>query len=154
MNLDTKAPSTEQVDSLLAEWQKDAVMDRLEPANELRKIGSLHSKYLTILSTHRRAFKEGERRMGKLRKLKYEYYMGRLDQAALAKYGWQPFLYTLKGDLATYLESDKDIVNAKAVLAVHEEIMDLAERIIKELGSRTFQLKDIISWEKFISGAH
>lgn len=154
MNLDTKAPSTEQVDSLLAEWQKDAVMDRLEPANELRKIGSLHSKYLTILSTHRRAFKEGERRMGKLRKLKYEYYMGRMDQTALAKYGWTPFLYTLKGDLATYLEADKDIVNAKAVLAVHEEIMDLAERIIKELGSRTFQLKDIISWEKFISGAH
>ena len=154
MNLDTKSPSTEQVDALLAEWAKDAVMDKLEPANELRKIGSLHSKYLTILSTHRRAFKEGQRRMDKLRKLKYEYYMGRLDQATLAKYGWQPFLYTLKGDLATYMESDKELVNAKAVIAIHEEIMDLAERIIKELGSRTFQLKDIISWEKFISGAH
>lgn len=154
MNLDTKNPSTEQVDALLAEWAKDAVMDKLEPANELRKIGSLHSKYLTILSTHRRALKEGQRRMDKLRKLKYEYYTGRLDQPTLAKYNWAPFLYTLKGDLNTYMEADKEMVNAKAVLAVHEEIMDLAERIIKELGSRTFQLKDIISWEKFISGAH
>jgi hypothetical protein len=154
LNLDPKAPSTDQVDSLLAEWKIDAVMDKLEPASELRKIGSLHSKYLTILSTHRRAFKEGERRMAKLRRLKYEYYMGRLDQTTLAHYKWEPFLYTLKGDLATYMDSDKELVNGKAVIAIHEEIVDLCERIIKELGSRTFQLKDIISWEKFISGAH
>jgi hypothetical protein len=154
MNIDPKAPSTEQVDSLLAEWKKDSAMDKLEPANELRKIGSLHSKYLSILSSHRRALKEAERRMAKLRKLKYEYYMGRLDQTTLAKYGWQPFLYTLKGDLNTYMESDNELLNGKAVMAIHEEVMDIAERIIKELGSRTFQLKDIISWEKFISGAH
>lgn len=154
MNIDPKAPSTEQVDSLLEEWKKDSAMDRLEPASELRKIGPLHSKYLSILSSHRRALKEAERRMAKLRKLKYEYYTGRLDQQTLAKYGWQPFLYTLKGDLNTYMESDNELLNGKAVMAIHEEVMDVAERIIKELGSRTFQLKDIISWEKFISGAH
>lgn len=154
MILDTKNPSHAQVDALLEEWKKDAAMDRLEPSAELQKIGSLHSKYLTILSAHRRAFKEGERRYAKLRRIKYEYYMGRLDQDTLKKYGWQPFLYTLKGDITTYMDSDADILNAKAVLGIHEEIVDISEKILKELGSRTFQLKDIIQWERFISGVH
>lgn len=154
MILDTKAPSPAQVDALLEEWKQDAKMDRLEPSDELRKIGSLHSKYLTILSAHRRAFKDSERKYAKLRRLKYEFYMGRLDQATLTKYNWQPFPYTLKGDIATYMESDLDILNAKQVLGVHEEIMEVAGSIIKELGARTWQLKDICGWEKFISGVH
>jgi hypothetical protein len=154
MILDTKNPSTAQVDALLDEWKKDAAMDRLEPSTELRKIGSLHSKYLTILSAHRRAFKEGDRKYTKLRKIKYEYYTGRLDQDSLKKYGWQPFPFTLKADLVTYVDSDPDILNAKAVLGVHEEIVEVTQMIIKELGSRTFQLKDIIQWERFISGVH
>lgn len=154
MILDVTKPSTAQVDALLAEWKKDSAMDRLEPSVELRKIGSLHSKYLTILSTHRRAFKEGDRKYAKLRRVKYEFFTGKLDQDTLKKYGWQPFPYTLKGDLSTYMDSDPDILNAKRVLGVHEEIMDISERIIKELGSRTFQIKDIISWERFISGVH
>jgi hypothetical protein len=78
--------------------------------------------------------------------------MGRLDQDTLKKYNWPQFTYTLKGDLATYMDSDADILNAKQVITIHEEIMDICERIIKELGSRTYQIKDIIQWERFISG--
>lgn len=152
MILDTEHPSNEQVEKLLAEWAKDASMDRLEPAEELRKIPKHQSKYLTILSTHRRAYKEGERRMAKMRRVKLEYYTGRLDQATLSLNNWQPFPYTLKGDLNTYLESDKDILAGKKAMSTHEEVMDLCERILKELSSRTFALKDIIRWEIFIAG--
>lgn len=154
MILDTTAPSTAQVDALLEEWAADAKMDRLEPASELRKIGSLHAKYLNILSTHRRALKEGERRMAKLRRIKYEYFSGRLDQTALTLYKWQPFPFTLKGDMSTYMDSDRDMLNGKSILAIHEEIVDLCERILKELNNRSFQLKDICSWERFIAGGH
>lgn len=154
MILDAKNPSIAQVDALLEEWKKDAAMDRLEPSQELRKIGALHSKYLTILSSHRRAFQEGERRYAKLRRIKYEYYSGRLDSDTLKKYGWPPFPFTLKADLATYMDADADILNAKQVLGVHTEIVEVAQSIIKELGSRTFQLKDIIQWERFISGGN
>jgi hypothetical protein len=154
MILDTSHPSTAQVDALLTEWQKDSALNRLEPSAELQKIGSLHSKYLLILSAHRRTFQEGERRVFKLRRLKYEYYSGRLDKDTLDKYGWPPFPYTLKGDLNTYLDSDKDLLNAKIVQNIHEEIVDICERILKELGSRTFALRDIIKWEMFIQGTH
>jgi len=152
MLLDTKTPSQAQVDSLLEEWKKDSKMDRLEPSKELQRIGSLHSKYLTILSTHRRAFKESNRTFAKLKRIKYEYYSGRLDQEALKKYNWSPFPYTLKADINIYMDSDPDVLNAKRVIEVHEEMVEACESIIKELNSRTFQLKDIITWERFISG--
>ena len=154
MILDTKNPSNTQVDALLTEWTNDSAMNRLEPSVELQKIGSLHSKYLLILSTNRRALQEGERKAAKLRRLKYEYYAGRLDKDTLDKYGWSQFPYTLKGDLATYMDADKDLSNASQVLHVHEEIVSLCESIIKELNNRTWQLKEICGWEKFIQGSH
>jgi hypothetical protein len=154
MILDTSKPSVEQVDALLTEWQRDSAMNRLNPSEELQKIPHLHSKYLLILSKHRRALHEGERKAAKLRRLKYEYYAGRLDKDTLDKYGWSQFPYTLKSDLTTYMDADKDVSNARQVLHVHEEIVNLCESILRELGNRTYQLKDIIRWEMFIQGTH
>jgi hypothetical protein len=154
MILDTTHPSSAQIDALHAEWAKDAVVNRLEPSAELQKIPSLHAKYLLILSKHRRALQEGERKAAKLRRLKYEYYAGRLDKDTLDKYGWPPFPFTLKGDLATYMDADKDLSNANQVLHVHDEIVKVSESILKELGNRTYQLKDLIRWEMFILGTH
>ncbi len=152
MLLDTKSPSQEQVNSLLEEWKKDSKLDLLEPSKELQKIGQFHSKYLAILSAHRRAFKESNRTFSKLKRIKYEYYTGRLDQDTLKKYNWNPFPYTLKADITIYMDSDPDVLNAKRVIDLHEEIVNVCESIIKELNSRTYQLKDIITWERFING--
>jgi hypothetical protein len=152
MLLDTKSPSQAQVDALLDEWKKDSKLDVLEPSKELQKIGQLHAKYLAILSAHRRAFKEANRTFAKLKRIKHEYYSGRLDQETLKKYNWNPFPYTLKTDLSIYMDSDPDALNAKRVIELHEEIVQVSESIIKELNSRTYQLKDIITWERFING--
>jgi hypothetical protein len=35
---------------------------------------------------------------------------------------------------------------------LHEEIVDVCQSILKELHSRTFQLKEFITWERFIQG--
>lgn len=154
MILDVSHPSPEQVTALMEEWAKDAKMDKLEPSQELKKIGSLHAKYLNILSTHRRALRLCDEKFAKLKRVKHEYYTGRLDAAYLKEQNWTPFPFTLKGDLATYMESDAHILHAKKVMSVHEDMIDLCERILKEIGSRTFQLRDIIQWERFISGVH
>lgn len=152
MLLEVKNPTSTQVDELLEEWKTDSKIDILEPSKELKKIPALHSKYLTILSTHRRALKEVNRTMAKLKRLKYEYYTGRLTDEQLKKYNWAPFLYTLKGDLNTYMDSDPDILGCKRIMDIHEEIVENCTMILKELGSRTYQLRDIVSWERFIGG--
>jgi hypothetical protein len=87
-----------------------------------------------------------------MRKLKWEYYTGKLDDDDLKKYGWIPFPYTLKSDLTTYLEADEDMNRCAAQKAIHDEIVDVCTSIIKELNSRTYQLRDFIQWERFIQG--
>jgi hypothetical protein len=54
--------------------------------------------------------------------------------------------------LTTYLEADEDMNRCAAQKAIHDEIVDVCTSIIKELNSRTYQLRDFIQWERFIQG--
>lgn len=140
------------IEDVLEMWKKDSVIDRTEPGKELTNIPQLHSKYLTILSKHRMLSKEAEFKYNKMKKLKWEYYTGKLDDDALQKYGWEPFPFILKSDINTYLESDEDLNRFIATKIMHDEVVDLCQSIMKELNSRTFQLRDFIAWERFIQG--
>ena len=141
-----------QLEDLLEEWRKDSDIDRTEPGKALLDIPKLHSKYLNILSNNRFLAKEAEFKYNKLKKLKWEYYTGKLDDDDLQKYGWQPFPFVLKSDITTYLDSDEDLNKYLAAKAVHDEIVELCGAILKELNSRTYQLRSFIDWEKFIQG--
>lgn len=141
-----------QLDDLLEMWRADSVIDRTEPGKALINIPQLHSKYLNILSRHRLLSKEAGFKYNKMKKLKWEYYTGKLDKDQLEKYGWEPFPFVLKSELTTYLESDEDINKYIAQKILHDEIVEVCTSILKELNSRTFQLRDFISWEKFIQG--
>jgi hypothetical protein len=141
-----------KIDDLLAEWAKDSVIDRTEPGKALLDIPKLHSKYLNILSNHRLLIRDAEFKYNRMKKVKWEYYTGKLDDDQLAKYGWEPFPFVLKSDITTYLDADEDLSKYLAQRRMHEEIVEVCMSIMKELGARTFQLKDFISWEKFIQG--
>ena len=141
-----------QLDELLEMWRKDSDIDRTEPGKALLDIPKLHSKYLNILSGHRLLAKESEFKLNKMRVLKWEYYTGKLDEDQLKQYGWEPFPYVLKAEVNNYIEADDDINKRMAIKTMHEEIVDVCSAILKELNSRTFQLRDFISWERFIQG--
>ncbi len=141
-----------QIEELLEMWRKDSDIDRTEPGKALLDIPKLHSKYLNILSRHRLLAKESDFKLNKMRILKWEYYTGKLDEEQLKQYGWEPFPYVLKTEVNNYIEADDDINKRMAVKALHEEIVDVCSAILKELNSRTFQLRDFIAWEKFIQG--
>ena len=51
-----------------------------------------------------------------------------------------------------HFESDEDLNKLIAQKMLHEEIVDVCQSILKELNSRTFQLRDFIAWERFIQG--
>jgi hypothetical protein len=50
------------------------------------------------------------------------------------------------------MESDDDINKHLVKKIMHDEIVELCQSILKELNSRTFQLRDFIAWERFIQG--
>jgi len=141
-----------QLEELLEMCRQDCDIDRTEPDRELLNIPKLHSKYLNILSKHRLHSKEAEFKFNKMKKVKWEYYNGKLDDDELKARGWEPFPFVLKSEINTYLDSDEDLNKYLANKIVHDEIVDVCTTILKELNSRTFQLRDYISWQKFIQG--
>ena len=141
-----------KLDDVLKMWADDSNIDRTEPGKALIDIPKLHSKYLNILSQHRLLVRDAEFKYNRMKKLKWEYYTGKLDNDQLVKHGWEPFPFILKSDITTYLESDEDINKHIAQKVLHDEIVDVCSSILKELNSRTFQLRDFIAWERFIQG--
>ena len=143
-----------KLDDILAEWEKDSKIDTTEPGREMLNIPILHSKYLNILSKHRLLLKDTEIKILKLKKIKWEYYTGKMDEKTLKEYEWKQFPYVLKSDISTYLDSDEDLCKLKLNKALLEEIIEVCTSIMKELNSRTFQLKAAIDYEKFIQGVN
>jgi hypothetical protein len=141
-----------ELEKILEEWEKDAVIDQTEPSKELIRIPVLHSKYINVLVKHKMASKKANFDYLKMRKIKWEYYTGKLSQEELEEQGWEPFPFTLKSDINTYLESDKDLIRLLEKKVYHDESVSVVEAIMNELKQRTWQLRDFISWEKFING--
>lgn len=142
----------ENLEQILKYWEKDAEIDQTEPGKELIKIPTLHSKYLGILIKHKIASKKAHFDYLRMRKVKIDYFSGRMDQEELDSHGWQPFQFVLKSDVNAYLEGDNDLIKMLEKKVYHEETVSVLESIMGELKSRTFQLKDFIQWEKFIGG--
>jgi hypothetical protein len=142
----------ETLEQVLKYWESDAVIDQTEPSKELLRIPTLHSKYLGILTKHRIASKKAHFDYLRMRKIKWEYFTGKMSKEELEEYGWEPFQFALKSDVTTYLEADKDLIKLLEKKVYHEEAISVIESIMGELKQRTWQLRDFISWEKFVAG--
>ena len=142
----------ETLEQILKMWESDAVIDSTEPSKELLRIPRYHSKYLGILTKHRIASKKAQFDYLRMRKVKWEYFTGKMSQDELEEYGWEPFQFALKSDITTYLEADKDLIKLLEKKVYHEESVSVVESIMNELKQRTWQLKEFISWERFVSG--
>jgi len=142
----------ENIEQILNYWTSDSNIDQTEPGKELLKIPKLHNKYLTILTKHKMAAKKANFDYLRMRKIKWEYYTGKLSREELEQYGWEPFQFTLKSDISTYLESDADLIKLLEKKIYHEEAVSVVEAIMSELKNRHWEIKSYIDWEKFVSG--
>lgn len=142
----------DDLNKVIEMWKKDSVVDRTEPGRELINIPILHSKYLDILSKSRAMSRKFEYDYNRMRKIKWEYYTGKLSDDDLKKYGWEVFPFTLKSEIDTYFNSDKDLIDIKTKKSEYDDIVDICERIMKELNARTYQIRGFIEYEKFIHG--
>ena len=142
----------ENLEQVLKYWETDSVMDQTEPSKELLRIPVLHSKYLNILTKHKIASKKAHFDYLRMRKVKWEYFTGKMSKEELDQYGWEPFQFALKSDITTYLEADNDLIKLLEKKVYHEEVISVIESVMAELKQRTWQLRDFISWEKFVNG--
>lgn len=141
------------IQSLLDSWDIDSVMDSTEPGKELLNISKLHAKYVRILTKHSTLSKKTEQDLIVLRKRKSDYYNGRMGQEELEKWGLKPFKFILKGDVREYIDADQEVLELGRRKMVHDEMVSCCNSILKELQSRTWQLKSYIDWERVIMGS-
>ena len=142
----------ENLEQILKTWESDADIDQTEPGKELLKIPKLHSKYLGILIKHKIASKKAHFDYLRMRKIRLDYYGGRMSQEELEEYGWEPFQFVLKTDINAYLEADANLIKLLEKKVYHEETVSVLESIMNELKSRHWELKSFIDWERFIGG--
>lgn len=142
------------IDDLMEEWSKDSKIDETEPGRELIKTSTLHSKYLRIMTHHNLICKKLMGDYNKLKKIKWEYYSGDLNNPEdLEKYNLEPMMKkVLRQDIPTYIDSDTDLNNILLKKMLHQEVVDFCGSVLKELNNRTWQLRSFIEWEKFTSG--
>ena len=136
-------------------WSSDSVIDDTELDAESIKIPEIHNKYLKIFSDEKLRLVRLDSKSKELRRLKWLYYTGKLDEQTLKNLEWDVFDLDIKKnrhDLEMFLESDKDIIELNDKVEYQKEKINYLETIIKSLSTRGFLIKNSIEWKKFIMG--
>jgi hypothetical protein len=134
--------------------EQDMKIDDLNLDLESLKSPQLHSKYLNLLHDESLSLHKATIEQKELRRLKWEYYLGKIDQETLDEKGWQPFgLKILRTDIDVYLESDKDLLRMEARIHYLKEKVKYIESVLQSIGRRGWDIKSAIEWKKFMSGA-
>ena len=139
------------LEELQAMSADDLKMDNLELGDESLKSAQLHQKYLTIYNNFRQLVLMNEGTYNVLKRKKWEYYGGKSDPEV---YREKPFDHKiLKQDIPLYLDSDEELIKAKQKVEYYRMCQDSCERILKQIQSRGWDIKNAIEWRKFVDGA-
>tara|TARA_S200002703_G_scaffold11264_1_gene10305 strand:- start:98 stop:532 length:435 start_codon:yes stop_codon:yes gene_type:complete len=132
---------------------EDMPIDDTELDIESMAIPQLHSKYLNIYMDEKLLLQKINSDYYRLKKMKWEYYTGKLDQDQLDEYGWEPFqLKILKQDIDLYMDSDEDLQKLLNKQAYQKEKINYLDAILKSVNNRQWNIKGAIEWRKFING--
>ncbi len=139
-----------KIKQLVAE---DMPIDDTELDIESMAIPQLHSKYLNIYMDEKLLLQKINSDYYRLKKMKWEYYTGKLDQDQLDEYGWEPFqLKILKQDIDLYMDSDEDLQKLINKQTYQKEKINYLDAILKSVNNRQWNIKGAIEWRKFING--
>lgn len=143
-----------KIETIVTEWSQDLQINQADLSSESSNIPKLHNKYYIYYINEGMQLKKLKTEYKKFFKLKTEYYRGELGPEELREYGWSPQpLKILRQDIPTYLESDDEIIEMSLKVAAQEYKVNYLEEIIRQIHSRGYQLKTILDFEKFRTGA-
>jgi hypothetical protein len=144
------------IDDIMAQWQKDCVIDKNNLDETSRQTPALHAKYLQLLSEAKLRYKREEMRQKTLLKDKWLYYNGKMTQEQIEDKGWayDPLdgLKVMKGDMNYYYDSDKEIQDSELKVQYFKTCIDTLTEIVDSLKWRHQTIGNIIRWRVFESG--
>lgn len=142
-----------KLEDIETNWGQDSKINSADLATESLRVPELHHKYFKIFTQERLLLKKFEQDYKQLYKLKYEYYMGIMDEGELRANGWEPFaLKVLKTDLQIFMDGDQDLCNVINKIEFQKEKIALLDSIIKTVVNRGFLIKNAIDFLRFTNG--
>lgn len=143
-----------KLENILEEWTKDCIIDEAMLSSEIVGIPKLHAKYIRHLNDHKLASIKAKIDYDKLKNLLTEYYNGNLDKETLDELGWEQFdLKLMKSGVERYINSDERLNKLLYKKSYHDQVVSTCEQILNELKNRTWQLKTVVDYNKFLSGS-
>ena len=143
-----------KLEDIMNMWNEDAGISRDKIVEDSIKTSKLHAKYLQIYINERNILKARENDLKVLKREKFEFYtMGPTPETH--ERGWKlpPQGKVIKSEVAMYIDSDSDIIALTQKIEIQRAKVDFCSQVIDVLGRRSFTIKNIIDYEKFISGA-
>lgn len=140
-------------EDIIAAWQEDAKFDRTELGDEALRCSNLHGKYMEIYFREQAILIKIKDDLNKMRKDRWEYWNGKLDEKTIRERGWVPQPLTImKSDLPIYLETDEFVSRLNMRVQLQEDKIKIIDNIIKHITNRGFNIKTAVEYEKFKSG--
>ncbi len=132
-------------------WSKDAQIDQDNLHDEAAKIPSLHAKYFDLYNNIKLLRERSITVDNKIRLERWNYYSGKSDPEV---YQAEPFPYKVreKDALKRYMDADEKVQQSTLKIKYYDVMLTYLEDIIKQVGNRSYQLKNIIDWHNFRSG--
>jgi len=128
----------------------DLKIDDTELDMESSRTPQLHNKYLKIYTQCSLQLKKTRDDRKSLYRNKWEYYTGKADSSV---YVDKPFdLKVLKADVGMYIDADIEYQEITQKEEYIKTMVDYLERILKQITSRQWEIRNTIEWKKFLHG--
>lgn len=138
------------INDLQLMWKEDSIIDPDNLHLESLRIPQLHSKYYEIFNNILLLKKKAEEEKNKTRLKKYEYYTGKADPEEYQNV-YQKRIRD-KEHLQSCMNADDDLVKISLKIDYYDTMLNYINDILKMIHSRTYQIKNSIEYQKYISG--
>ena len=140
---------TIDLDGIQSMWEKDSHIDVDNLHVESLNIPILHAKYFDLYNTILLLRKRAEQQRKNIRHERYEYYSGKADPDIYVE---MPFPKKIrdKDTMQKYLDADEKLSS----ICLKIDYYDTMLTYIKMIQNRTYQIKNAIEFQKFISGVY
>ena len=132
-------------------WESDSKIDPDNLHTESLNIPILHAKYYEMYNTVMLLRKKAEQQRKNIRHERYEYFSGKSDPEVYIE---NPFPKKIrdKDTMQKYLDADEKLSNCNLKIDYYETTLRYLEEILKQVGNRTYQIKNAIEFMRFSSG--
>ena len=126
------------------EWSIDCKVNELNLGQESTRIPELHSKYLNQLTTFKLQLRKSQSDLLSLRRVKWKYFRGELDQKELNNLGWDQYLGNapLNNQMNEYLDTDADVIRLTDKVEYINTCLTQCDYIMKSINSLLTELYD------------